>query len=309
MFKRFLKVFTSFFIIFILVFVGANLYINNADNYVKPTGNYSNDSPDSISFLLMGVDVQDSKKNSNLRADTLMVFNVNKSSGKISILSIPRDTRTAIEGRKYKEKINHAYAYGGPELTLKTVSNLLNINLDYYVVVDYKFVEEFVDIIGGVEVEVPMDMKYEDPVADPPLYIDLKAGLQTLDGDEAMQFLRFRKGYKNADLGRIDAQQSFMTSLVKETLRFKNVIKAPLIYKVYNENVDTNIPLNTIVKYGLKFNKYDLANMNSEVLPGSSKMMNGISYYVHSEDKTEKLIKEMFPNYNDFATMGKINNN
>lgn len=259
------------------------------------------DPSDSINFLLLGVDSLDSQNASNTRSDTIMLFNVNKSNGDISILSIPRDTRAPIEGRKYKEKINHSFVYGGPELTMDTVSNLLGIDLEYYVVVDYSAVEELVDIIGGVEVDVPMDMHYEDPAADPPLVINLNKGLQKLNGDESLQFLRFRKGYATADLGRIEAQQSFMKSLVKEVASPVNVIKIPKFYKIYNDNINTNIPFETIASYGLKFYKYDFDRVESRTLPGESKMINGRSFYVHQEISTEELVEEMFIDSGEYA--------
>ncbi|TJX14763.1 LytR family transcriptional regulator [Tissierella creatinini] len=307
MLRRFFRVFFSFFIIFSLVFFGANFYSQKVkgDLDEAPIVDKGTKS-DSINFLLMGVDSKDVEDSIGTRTDTLMVFNVDKSSGEISILSIPRDTRVKIEGRKYKEKINHAHAYGGPELTLETVSNLLNLDLEYYVIADYNFARRFVDLIGGVEIDVPMDMYYEDPTAEPPLLIDLKAGNQILDGDESLQYLRFRKGYKNADLGRIEAQQGFMKSMVNRTLRPINIIKVPQMYAAYNDYITTNIPLSTIAKFGLSALKYDLDTMNTVTLPGESKMVSGLSYYVHYEEETQKLVSEMFNINNQTAvTMNK----
>lgn len=285
--------------------MGAKLYLSKETNGGTADAEKYSSSSDSINFLLMGVDSKDVSEESNVRTDTLMVFNVDKSNGEISVLSIPRDTRTAIEGRKNKEKINHAHVYGGPELTLDTVSNLLNLDLEYYVVADYNFVKEFVDLVGGVEINVPMNMHYEDPTAEPPLYIDLEEGLQTLNGDKSLQYLRFRKGYKNADLGRIDAQQGFVKSLINQTLKAKNILKVPQMYIAYNDYITTNIPLGTIAKYGLRFNKYDLANMNTEILPGEAKNIGGLSYYVHSVEKTKQLVQEMFNINDDYAFIGK----
>lgn len=300
MLKRFFRVFFSFFIIFSLVFIGANLYSKNAGPD-KELPLLQGSKSDSINFLLMGVDSKNASDSKGTRTDTLMVFNVDKSSGDISILSIPRDTRAEIEGRKYKEKINHAHAYGGPELTLDTVSNLLNLDLDYYVVADYNFVRRFVDLIGGVEIDVPMDMYYEDPTADPPLLIDLKSGNQKLDGDESLQYLRFRKGYKNADLGRIEAQQTFMKAMVKTTLRPINIIKLPQMYTAYNDYITTNIPISTIGKFGFSAFKYDLENMNTQTLPGQSQMVGGLSYYIHYEEETKQLVRKMFNTNNEIA--------
>ncbi len=301
MLKRFFRVFISFTIIFSIVFLGANLYLGKEN---KQSEKLTKSSKDSINFLLMGVDSKNVKEESKTRSDTLMVFNVDKSTGKISILSIPRDTRTAIDGRKNKEKINHAHAYGGPELTLDTVSRLLNLDLEYYVVADYNFVKEFVDLIGGVEIDVPMDMYYEDPTADPPLLIDLQEGNQVLNGDKSLQYLRFRKGYKNADLGRIEAQQGFMKSLVKRTLRPVNIFKIPQMYTAYNDYITTNIPLGTIAKFGLRFNKYDMSNMHTETLPGEPKMIGGVSYFINYEDATRKIVMDLF-NIDDNYALSK----
>lgn len=286
---RFFRSFIISVIIFSLIYLGIFLKDDS-----PPVFN-SDDKGDYINFLLLGVDSKDVSQNGNTRSDTMMLFNVNKSTGKINILSIPRDTRVSIEGRKYQEKINHAFAYGGPELALSTTSNLLGIDLEYYVVVDYNFVNEFVDSIGGVEVDVPVDMQYTDSAADPPLVIDLKAGRQTLDGDGSLQFLRYRS-YASADIGRIGAQQSFMRAMISQAISPKNIIKVPQMAISYNKNVNTNIPLSTITKYGLRANKYDLDNINTVTLPGEPAYVQGISYYVHYEEQTKSIVQDIFNN-------------
>jgi LCP family protein required for cell wall assembly len=246
-----------------------------------------------LTFLLMGIDASNVKEAKGVRSDTIMLFNLDKKNDKLSIISIPRDTRTSIDGRKYKEKVNHSFAYGGAELTTSTVSNLLGIDIDYYAVVDYDLVKNFIDLIGGIEIYVPIDMKYEDPTANPPLYIDLKEGLQTLDGDKALQYLRFRKGYANADLGRIDAQQEFLKVVINDTLSLRNIPKIPKMIQIYNSNVDTNIPLTMAMRYGFSaiINSLDIVTY---VLPGSPKMLNGVSYYIHDEEATKEMINQIF---------------
>ncbi|MBC7088376.1 MAG: LCP family protein [Tissierellales bacterium] len=279
--KSFIKIFLKWLIIFIVLFFFLNFLI----------GASYDDS--NLTFLFMGVDASNVKEAKGVRSDTIMLINVDKNKDLISIISIPRDTRTPIEGRKYEEKINHAYAYGGPTLTTKTVSNLLGINIDYYAVVDYDLVSQFIDLIGGVEIYVPIDMKYQDPVANPPLYIDLQEGLQVLDGDKALQYLRFRKGYANADLGRIDAQQEFLKVLINETLSLKNIPKIPSMIKLYKTNVDTNIPVSMALRYGLSTMIPGPLEIESHVLPGSPKMINGISYYIHDKQETQRLIQQV----------------
>src|SRR5690606_34572192 len=188
---RFFKAFFISLLIFSILWTGI-IYklINDEAEY---TGNFIQriiKSPDEITFLLLGVDTNDGSK-SGSRTDNMMLFKVDKKTSKISVLSIPRDTRTRIRGRAQEEKINHAHAYGGPELSVKAVKDLLGIELEYYVKVDFQIVKEFVDLIGGVEVDVPMDIKGTN----------IKKGVQVLNGEQAMEFLRFRKGYIDQDLG------------------------------------------------------------------------------------------------------------
>ena len=267
--SSFLKIFFVSLIFFIIVLFLANAILNN-------TG-------DNFRILVLGVDSKDYKINKSVRSDTIMLVDLDSKTGKINIVSIPRDTRTPIKGRKNQEKINHSFAYGGAELTLQTVSELLNIQIDNYLVVDYKAVSEYIDLIGGVELYVPMDMKYSDPVADPPLLIDLKEGEQNLDGDKALQYLRFRKGYKNADIGRIQAQQTFLKAMIKQSIKPSTIFKIPKITKIYKENIETNLPLLDAFKEAVLFFKYDLDNIESFTLKGQSKTIGGVSYYILDE--------------------------
>ncbi|NLW22220.1 MAG: LCP family protein [Tissierellia bacterium] len=249
---------------------------------------------DDITFLLLGVDSKDVSQTSGIRTDTMMLCRLDTSTGEISILSIPRDTKARIRGRKYEEKINHAHSYGGPELSVKAVKDLLGIDLEYYVKVDYNIVKEMVDIIGGVDIYVPMDMKYSDPVADPPLYIDLKKGYQTLDGDKALQFLRFRKGYADQDLGRIRAQQEFMKAAIEKALRPANIVNIPQMIKSYYNNVETNIPLDLIMKFAVHAKSFDTEGMKMATLPGHSEYIGGVSYFIPDEYETSRLVQSLF---------------
>jgi len=282
--KRFFKAFFISLLIFSILWTGI-IYklINDEAEY---TGNFIQriiKSPDEITFLLLGVDTNDGSK-SGSRTDTMMLFKVDKKTGKISVLSIPRDTRTRIRGRAQEEKINHAHAYGGPELSVKAVKDLLGIELEYYVKVDYQIVKEFVDLIGGVEVDVPMDIKGTN----------IKKGVQVLNGEQAMEFLRFRKGYQDQDLGRIRAQQQFIKAAAKQTLKISNVGKIPQMIKSYYNNVETNIPLDLILKFAASAKDYDLDGMKMATLPGKPAYINGISYFICDEEQAEILVKELF---------------
>lgn len=256
---------------------------------------------DEILFLLLGVDAQSVKKSKGTRTDTMMLTKVNLETGEINILSIPRDTRVYVNGKQ--DKINAAHAYGGADLTLETVNDFLGLDIDYYVKVDYNIVQEVVEKIGGVTIDVPFDMVYKDPTAKPPLNINIKKGVQTLNGKNAHDFLRWRHnnsytvGYKEGDVGRIKAQQYFMKELVKQTLKPKNLLKLPGLIEAYFANVETNIPMGTVLKAAASANKIDTEKMRTDTVPGEGKYIGNISYYIYDREKTDILVEEMFENY------------
>ncbi len=251
---------------------------------------------DEILFLLLGVDAQDVKESKGTRTDTMMLFKVNFDTGAI------RDTRVLINGRK--DKINHAHSNGGVKLTMETVKEFLNLDLNYYVKVDYQVVKDLVDAIGGVEIDVPQKMEYieYDPSV-PPLNINIKKGLQVLDGKNAHDFLRWRtnnnmtRGYTMGDIGRIQAQQYFMKELIKQTLKPKNIIKLPKIVDAYFENVETNIPMSVMAKGALSAKKIDVENMNTATIPGEFLNLETGSYWQYYNNETKTMVEEMFGEY------------
>lgn len=204
-----------------------------------------------LCFLLMGIDKRDAgqKEMRGQRSDTMMLCKVNFDDGSIKMLSLPRDSIVKIRGKD--DKLTHAHSYGGPALTLKAVRDWLKLDVRYYVRVDYKAVEELVGIVGGVEFDVPVDMKYHDTTKGNELHINFKKGKQTITKDNVIGLLRFRKGYKDssygvADYGRQKTQQEFMKALAKKVLRPENILKIGSIWNTINKNVKTNIPGGTI---------------------------------------------------------------
>lgn len=279
--------------------------------------NNDNEEQGEILFLLMGIDdeygnggvdtVKEKVENSDtryvttgLRSDTMMLCKFNFDTGKTTLISVPRDTRTDIRTRQNKEKINHAHSYGGPNLAVDAVSDLLDVDLEYYVTVDYRAVHELVDDIGGVDLYVPQRMKYSDPVAKPPLYIDLEEGQQVLDGDKALQFLRFRS-YPEGDLGRVHAQQYFLKNFAKQLLSPKNIFNLPKMAKTYFDYVDTNIPMGVVMKGIGAASKVDVDNLEVLTIPGEGQMLGNVSYFIYEEDGTRQLVDENLENF-------KINN-
>lgn len=253
-----------------------------------------------ILFLMMGVDAESVKKSKGTRTDTMMLTKINFDTGETSIMSLPRDTRVPIKGKT--NKLNAAHAFGGPDLTIQTVRDFLGIDLDYYVKIDYNIVKDVVKAIGGVTIDVPINMTYDDPYSKPPLKIRLKKGVQELDGQKAHDFLRFRQnndgsGYRDGDIDRIKAQQYFMKELVKQTIKPKNLLKIGKLLETYYDNVETNIPLKVMAKGALSANKIDTENMITTTIPGEGKYVGVVSYYISDPAATEEVVNEMFKDY------------
>ena len=308
--KRFFLTFTISLIVFSLMYstlwgtiIGKNTIAapedhiddDNVDVVEDDLKNKVVNDKNEIVFLMMGVDSKDVKQSKGTRTDTMMLMKVNFDNGHIDLLSIPRDTRVLVKGRE--DKINHAHAYGGTALTMDTVRDFLGIDLDYYVKVDYRAVKSVVDAIGGVDIDVPQRMKYDDPTADPPLHIDLYPGLQTLDGQKSHDFLRFRSGYREGDLGRIKAQQYFLEELIKQTLQPKNIMKLPKLVETYFDYVETNIPMSMVLKGVGVASSIDTNNINMQTISGENERIGGLAYLIYDRESTEQVVRELFADY------------
>ena len=242
--------------------------------------------------------------------DTIMVASYNPNTQTANLISIPRDTFTG----KYKskatasQKINALYNLYGPEKTLEAVNEITGLDIQYYVVVKTEALIELVDAIGGVEFNVPIDMKYDDTSQD--LHIDLKAGEQKIDGKKAEQLLRFRHSnygkngmttypteYGNDDFGRMRTQRDFIVATLKQTLKPGNIFKLGQILEIANKNVETNLELSFVKDYIPYAVEFDTDNMQTATLPGTTpdlKETNNVSVFIVDKVETEKLIKPMF---------------
>ncbi len=224
------------------------------------------------------------------RSDTIMVASFDPKTGEISLLSIPRDTRVSIPGRQQREKINHAFAYGGVELTLHTVRQFLGIPLRYYVQIDTSGFRKLVDVIGGVPIDVEKDMKYTDKAGG--LYINLKQGYQVLNGEQAEGYVRYR--YSDSDHARTQRQQKFIKAAIKQVLKPSNLLKIDQLFKIATETVKTNIPLSVGVRYLPILKSLQDDKIVSYTIEGEDTWVNGTYYYEADMAKLEELIEKHF---------------
>lgn len=254
-----------------------------------------------VNILLLGVD------EGGMRSDTIMLASLNGRTGRLSVLSIPRDTRVLVGS--YYQKINAAVGIGYQEvkrgrlkepedLTIQKVKLLTGLPIHYFMSVNFDGFKEIIDALGGVEFDVPFRMKYDDPVQG--LHIDLQPGLQILDGQKSHDFVRFRKGnagypgYAMGDLGRIEAQQAFIKALISQKVNAKYLMKANEIFEVVRKNVRTNYTGKDLIKHLGAIRKITSDKMNMYQLPGASQTINGASYFICNDAKTTELVETVF---------------
>lgn len=226
-------------------------------------------------------------------ADVMLLMRFDPENKNLKMLSIPRDTRVEVEGHGVK-KINSANVSGGPALTAKTVSNLLDgVGIDRYVRINVLGVGKLIDALGGVTVYVPKDLKYQDDSQH--LYINLKKGQQHLDGDKALQLLRFRHD-ENGDIGRIQRQQMVMRALMDQTLNPATLARLPEVLNVVKEHIDTNLTVEELLAlagYGARTNR---SNVLQLMVPGrfSEKKEFDASYWVPDRSRIAKTMAQHF---------------
>ncbi|MBE6538431.1 MAG: LytR family transcriptional regulator [Ruminococcaceae bacterium] len=225
------------------------------EKYIRREGVYN--------FLFVGYD-----KAAGL-TDVIMIAQFDTNTGAINIVQVPRDTYARYNERGSYRKINGALSYYDRELA--DFASFLEMNLclkiDYYASVNLVAFRNIVDIIGGVEMYVPRRMFYDDP--EQGLYIDLYEGYQTLDGNKAEQFVRFRSGYVNADIGRTDAQKLFMTAFMKKFISGISVSMLSQVGAQVLKYANTNLTLNEFIYFATKVLDIDLDKLTMMTLPGS----------------------------------------
>ncbi len=225
--------------------------------------------------------------------DTMLLVRFDPEAKKLTVLSIPRDTRTYIEGHGIA-KINAANIQGGPALTAKTVSELLEgVGIDRYVRVNVQGVKNLVDALGGVTVYVPDDMKYQDDSQH--LYINLKQGKQHLNGDKALQLLRFRYD-KYGDIGRVQRQQLVMRALMEQALNPATVARLPKILSVIQSHIDTNLTVEELVAlvgFGAQTERSDVQML---IVPGdyNGDGRHDISYWLPNQTRIQQMMAKYF---------------
>ncbi|MDR0885482.1 MAG: LCP family protein [Clostridiales Family XIII bacterium] len=265
----------------------------NMNPFVGANGAIAQEFPDSkrVNMLLLGTSSLD-------LTDTMMLGSFDTELKRVDIVSVPRDTY--VDRTEYKDpalkKINSTYQTydkdkykDGFESVCTEVSNVLGgVPIHFYALISDDGVAHIIDAMGGVEIDVPIQMDYEDAGQD--LFIHLQKGLQTLNGDQSIQFLRFRKGYANGDLGRVEAQQNFMKEAFKQSIGFgfPKVVSTGLAEVQTNMNAAQGSSLATS---GLGMGTSDL---HTVVIPGVPETINGASYFIADAEATAVAMRDLY---------------
>ncbi|WP_029097604.1 LCP family protein [Brevibacillus thermoruber] len=240
-------------------------------------------------FLLLVIGT-DSRDGEQARSDTMMLAAVHPAKQRVHLVSIPRDSYMELPGTGY-DKLNHAMAYGGPKLVKQSLERFFNLKIDRYVTIDFEGFRQVVDELGGVQIEVKKRMKYTDPSDD--THIDLKPGLQTLSGEQALDYARYRKsdlGREDSDYQRIARQQEIVRALADKGTSAQTLVKAFSLMDILGSHVKTDLTDQEIASLLLAYGDPEPNTVQTDTLTGADERIwhNGVLGWYHLVPKEER---------------------
>ena len=261
----------------------------------RPAGLEGNDGEaqeplNAMTVLLLGVDARPGEKVA--RTDTIIVAHVEPDANRLSLLSIPRDTRVNIP-RHGMDKINAANVYGGPELVSRVVSDLIGMPVPYYALTNWEGFKDIVDTLGGVTIDVEKPMNYYDPTDGPAYAINLKPGVQRLDGGKALGYVRYRNDALG-DISRTERQLKFLKALAQETMRAGTLLKLPKLVPQINKSLDTNLGAKQMFSLARVAKNFDRMEIVTQTLPGHFLERGGLSYWAVDPQEAKKVALSLF---------------
>ena len=255
-------------------------------------------------FLVVGLDQVSNS------TDTMMVGRIDTENHTIDVVSLPRDTLVNVSWSV--KKINTLYSAdintggNGIDGLLDGLKDILGFQIDCYAVVDLTAFVELVDAIGGVDYNVPVNMNYYDPTQD--LYINIPAGEQHLDGEEALKVVRFRSGYASADIGRIGTQQDFLKSVASQMLTLGNIPNLPTFIDIFEEYVVTNMSASNLAFFARQFLLCKSEDINFHTLPGNyGDSIKGLSYVSINISEWLEMVNTYLNPYDQDVTEANVN--
>lgn len=229
-----------------------------------------------INILLLGVDERSYDKG---RSDTMIVMTLDPANDHMQLVSIPRDTRTEIIGRGTQDKINHSYAFGGSEMSVATVENFLDIDLDYYVRMNMEGLEQLVNVVGGVTVNNDFTFTQGGHT--------FSTGKLQLNGDEALAYVRMRKKDPQGDIGRNERQRQVIEGIIKKSASVNVVNQIDDILDVLGNNMVTNMKFADMRNLASNY-RSARKDMSTYQMAGQGTRIDGIYYQLMSVEEVEK---------------------
>ncbi|WP_433922837.1 LCP family protein [Paenibacillus taichungensis] len=234
-------------------------------------------SKEPFNALILGVD---ERPNDRGRSDTMIVLSVNPGKKQVLMFNIPRDTRTDIVGHNTVDKINHAYAFGGVDMSVSTVEQFLGVPIHYYMKVDMEGFAKIIDLVGGVDVNNPFAFDYEGQRYD--------QGNIHLDGVAALGFSRMRYDDPKGDLGRNDRQREVLKQMLKNTMQFSSVLHIQNMLDELGTHVRTDVTFDEMKELLLDY-RNDLENVDTVEIKGKGEKINGIYYYIVDQQERDRI--------------------
>jgi polyisoprenyl-teichoic acid--peptidoglycan teichoic acid transferase len=281
--------------IILLLVIGVGVYAATLYNNVKDTVNVKMHQPlpsidhekskekivekEKLNVLLLGVDKRGGDRG---RSDSLIVLSLDPKTDSMKLISIPRDTRTEIVGKGFEDKINHAYAFGGPDMSIESVENLLNIDLDYYVQINMEGLSDLVDTLGGISLTNELDWY------DSGRKFHYAPGELQLNGDETMGYVRMRYEDPAGDFGRTKRQRQVIEAIVNKGASIASVNKIQGVVDVLGNNMSTNMDFN-VMKDLLTNYSGVRKNVENYMLSGSGTKIDGVYYLVVPDEEIQKV--------------------
>jgi len=248
-------------------------------------------------ILVQGLDAD------NLHTDVIMLVQTDINTDTVKILQIPRDTYAG-SNTKYNKKLNEQYLNGKDENMRRMIKNILGIDVDFHLTFTIQGFRDAVDLVEGVEIDVPRDMVYNDNSQN--LHINLSKGLQILDGKKAEQFVRNRKGYAMGDTDRVNMQRLFLSAFIKQALKPENIVKVPELMRLFEKNIRTDLSLKDVTYFATQAETFSSENMFVYTAPGAPITKNKASYFSLNKKETVALINEHFNPYETDITAFNI---
>lgn len=239
---------------------------------------------DSFSILLMGVDTGDLGRTDTGRSDAIMVATVSPEDKKTQIVSIPRDTYMEIVGYGTSDKINHAYAFGGPAMSMDSLEKYLDIPIDHYASINMQGIKDLVDAVGGITVNNDLEFSIDGQT--------FGIGQININGDQALAFVRMRYDDPRGDYGRQERQRLVVEGIAKKLISLSGVTQYQSVLDAISTNMRTDMDFTMMQKIALEY-RSAFSTIKMDQMQGEGFMQDGVSYQRISDEEKQRVQTEL----------------